>query len=207
MKFAPVVSCFVAGLTVLLAACAPQTEVVKLYESAAASGKQFDRILVVTIAADADTRRRSETLISEKLRGDRVTAVPAYTETGNKPTLLQQEINDAAQRSAADAILITHFVSVDTEANVEEGRVDVIPECRGGDPADYFLYDYEMLKEPDTVRLALTVVAVTSLYDAETSERVWTVQSTCFKKASMDEVLLDEAIAISRQLRIDRLIR
>ena len=113
----------------------------------------------------------------------------------------------AARRSAADAILVTHIVSVGYERGHRgRGRVDMVAECRGGDPADYFLYDYEELKEPDTVRLAHTVVAVTNLYDAGESKRVWTIQSTCFEKATMNEVLLEEANAIARQLKIDKLI-
>jgi len=87
-----------------------------------------------------------------------------------------------------------------------EGRVDIKAECREGDLEDYFLYDYEVLKEPDTVRVALTVVAVTNLYDSGSGERLWTIQSTCFEKATMHEVLSDEAEAIANQLRYDRLI-
>ena len=69
---------------------------------------------------------------------------------------MQAEIDRAAESAGADAILVTHIVSVDTTAGIEEGRVDIRSECRGGDPADYFLYDYDELKEPDTVRLAHT---------------------------------------------------
>jgi hypothetical protein len=50
------------------------------------------------------------------------------------------------------------------------------------------------------------VVAVTNLYDAGESKRIWTIQSTCFEKATMNEVLLEEAKAIARQLEIDKLI-
>ena len=47
---------------------------------------------------------------------------------------------------------------------------------------------------------------ITNLYDVESQDRIWTIQSTCFKKASLSEVLLDESKAILRQLRIDELI-
>jgi len=62
------------------------------------------------------------------------------------------------------------------------------------------------LKEPDTVRLAHTVVAVTSLYDVGEARRVWTIQSTCFEKATMYEVFSEKAKAIARQLQIDNFI-
>ena len=97
-------------------------------------------------------------------------------------------------------------MSVDTKALEQKGRTDVISECREGNPADYFLYEYEEVREPNSVRFAHTVVAVTNLYSATEGQRIWTIQSTCFEKATFDEVLLDEAEAIARQLQLDNLI-
>lgn len=56
------------------------------------------------------------------------------------------------------------------------------------------------------MKVAHTVVAVSNLYDASNGKRLWTIQSTCFEKASMDEVLQEEAKAIVRQLQIDNLV-
>ena len=89
---------------------------------------------------------------------------------------------------------------------MKPGQIKTLSECRGGDPIDFFLYDHRELKEPDSVKLAHTVVVITSLYNAASGERIWTIQSTCFEKASMDQVLREEAEAIVRQLQIDKLI-
>lgn len=194
------------ALAFLLCSCAPQTEMVKLYDNPSAGDRQYQRLLVIGVAGDVESRRRLEDVVSEKLRDAGAAAVAGYTMTGPKTTLLQDEIDDAARKSDSDAILITHIVSVDTTVEMRNGRGHIISECRGGDPADYFLYDYEELKEPDTVRLAHTVIAVTNLYDAADGERIWTIQSTCFEKATMNEVLIEEAEAITRQLQIDDLI-
>lgn len=198
------VSASIVAIAVI--ACAPQTEVIKLHDESSSITGGFQKFLVVAIAGDTDSRREFEDLITGQIHEAGGTAVPAYPNTGAKTELLQDEIDAAASATGADAILITHIVSVDTTAEMQEGRVDVIAECRGGDPEDYFLYDYEMLKEPDSVRIAHTVVAVTNLYATETGKRLWTIQSTCFEKATMHEVLSEEADAIARQLTIDRLI-
>ena len=153
-----------------------------------------------------DSRREFENLITARIRDAGGNALPAHTKTGPKTTLPQDEIDAAAREADADAILVTHIVSVDTKTETREGRTDVLAECRGGDPADYFLYDYEELKVPDDVRIALTVVAVTNVYDTATGSRLWTIQSTCFEKATMGEVFYEEAEAIARQLGIDKLI-
>ena len=193
-------------IMLVIAACVPQTEVIKLYEDSTRADLKYERLLVVSVVGDTGTRRRLEELITGHLETANVTAIAGYTETGLKTEMLQDEIDAAAKNINADAILITHIVSVDTRLDIDTGRTDILSECRGGDPVDYFLYDHRELKEPDTVKIAHTVVAVSNLYDESDGERVWTIQSTCFEKASMDEVLQEEAKAIVRQLQIDNLV-
>ena len=118
----------------------------------------------------------------------------------------QADLDRVSENVAADAILVTHVASLDTEVDVQKGRTDVVSECRGGDPLDYFLYDHRTITEPDSVRIAHTVTVISNLYDARTRERLWTIQSTCFDKSTMPEVMSEEAIAIVRQLKIDGLI-
>ena len=193
-------------IVVVIAACVRQTEVIKLYDISARASRTYERLLVISVVGDIGTRRRLEELISGHLETANVTAIAGYTETGLKTEMLQDEIDAAARNANADAILITHIVSVDTRLDIDTGRTDILSECRGGDPVDYFLYDHRELKEPDTVKIAHTVVAVSNLYDASDGERLWTIQSTCFEKASMNEVLQEEAKAIVRQLQIDKLV-
>ena len=206
MNIARLSSLLLTMTIVVIAACVQQTEVIKLYDNSARAGQKYERLLVISIVGDTGTRRRLEELITGHLEAANVTAIAGYTETGLKTTILQDEIDAAARSANADAILITHIVSVDTRLDIDTGRTDIISECRGGDPVDYFLYDHRELKEPDTVKIAHTVVAVSNLYDASDGERLWTIQSTCFEKASMDEVLREEAEAIVRQLQIDKLV-
>ncbi len=190
----------------LVAACATQTEVVKVYDNPDASGKQYDNLLVIGITGDEDTRRGLENTLSAELNGAGVEATSGYTLTEKKDNLLKEDIDAAAHEAGADGILITHFVSIDTQADIEEGRTEVVSVCRGGDPEDYFLYDYEEIKIPHTMKVAHTVVAVSNLYDAVSGERLWSIQSTCFEKSTFDEVLQEEARVITKQLVKDGLI-
>lgn len=204
MRFSLAVVAAVA--TLALSACAPQAKIERLHQDPEARGADYQRLLVVGISSDAEQRRRIEDLVTEQLEAARVSAVAGHTRLGLAPAVLQESIDQAASETGSDAILISHVVSVSTTAEVVEGRVDVISECRGGDPADYFLYDHHELREPDSVRFANEVVMVTSLYDTATEKRMWTIQSTCFEKADLDDVLQSEAKAIVKQLRRDGLI-
>lgn len=190
----------------VLSACATPTEVVTLHHDRTQAGAPYGKVLVVALALDIDGRRRLENLLAEDLTAAGTAAVPVHTVRGLTPSVLQEDIDSAALEVSAEAILVTHIVSVDQKVDFEEGRTEVLFECRGGDPADYFLYDSKELKLPDDIKVAHTVVAVSNLYKSDGGARIWTIQSTCFDKASMDEVLQDEAQAIVRQLRHDRLI-
>lgn len=186
--------------------CAPQTEVVKLYDDPARASKTYKRLLVVDISSDHSQQQRFENEIVLKLRQEQVDAIPSHTHLDASDGLLQDEINRVGEAVGADGILVTHITSVDTSIDIVEGRDEIESTCRGGDPVDYFLYDHKVIREPDSVKLAHTVIVITNLYDAGSQDRVWTIQSTCFEKTSMSTALLDEANAIVRQLRIDQLI-
>ncbi len=191
---------------VVAAGCAPATDVTKLYHDPDAGASPYRRILVVGIAAQADQRRWMEDLLTARLAARDVAAVPAYTRLGFSPVLLQDDIDAAAAATGSDAILVTHLVSASEEVEVVEGRTDVSVQCRGGNPLEYFLYDYEEIREPDSVSIAREVIIVTNLYDVRSETRVWTIQSTCFEKSAFEAILDDEARAIVEQLRRDRLI-
>lgn len=196
----------ISALAALLAACAPQTEVVKLYEDRRAVGTLYKRLLVVDVSPDKSQRVDFESELVATLKKQQVEAIPSSTRLDESDDLRQEAIDRLSREVDADAILITHIASVDTKTEIEEGREEIISTCRGGDPYEYFLYDHEVLKQPESVKFAHTVVVISNLYDAISRKRVWTIQSTCFEKSSMREVMIDEARAIARQLRIDEFV-
>lgn len=198
-----------AATAVLLLAtsgCSSQVTIEKLYQDPAADAAPYRNLLVVGIAGDTAERQRIEELIAGRLADEDVAAIPGYTRLGASPVLLQDAIDEAAAATGSDAILIAHLVSATVNPEFREGRVDVKSECRGGNPVDFFLYDHEELREPDSVRFAHEVTMVTNLYDSRSGKRIWTIQSTCFDKNDFDAVLRREAQAIVRQLRRDGLV-
>ncbi len=197
----------IVALAALAGACAQRPEVIKLYENPAAGRTQYDRLFIVGVTGDADQRITLEQLIVDRLRSRGVSAVASYGVLGSGDSVLQETLDKAVADSGADALLMSHIASIDTAIEREEGREEIVSTCRGGDPVDYFLYDHRVIKVPDSVRQALTVVVVTNLLDAASGERIWTIQSTCFRKATLEEGLAEEAEAIARQLGIDGLVR
>ena len=195
-----------AGIAALALGCATPTEVVPLYQAPTIEGAPYDRILILNVASSRQQQMEFETEIMRRLRDEGSNPFVAHRLLKNGGPVEQDDLDRVSAEVEADAILVTHIASLDTEVDVEEGRTDVISECRGGDPLDYFLYDHRTITEPDSVRIAHTVTVISNLYDARTRERLWTIQSTCFEKSTMPEVMLEEATAIVRQLKRDGLI-
>ena len=199
-------SCFAAACVTFMFGCAPQTETIKLFEEGDRERSSFGRLLVVDLSSEPVLRQQFEDELVSRLAQENVDAIASHSHLKNDDGLLQEDINRVSTEVDADGILITHIVSLETTAERKEGREDIVRTCRQGDPEDYFLYDSEVLKEPDSVKIAHTVVVVSNLYDVASRERIWTIQSTCFEKESLAEVFIDEAEAVVRQLRIDELI-
>ena len=195
-----------SAAAIIATSCAPQADVVKLYEDPARPSITYERLLVVVVSSDFDQQQQFEHEIIDSLRREQVEASPAHTSVDTSNGMLQEDIDRLSDTIGADGILISHIVSVDTSVETTEGRSEIESTCRGGDPVDIFLYDHKVIREPDSVKMAHTVTVVTNLYDTASRSRVWTIQSTCFEKASMAAVLQEEAGAIVRQLRIDELI-
>jgi hypothetical protein len=195
-------------MLIFVVGCAAQqpTETVKLFEDTSAVQKPFQRLLIVDVSADPIMQERFEDEMIRGLRRVGVEALPSHPRLDASSGILQDDINQLSDELGVDGILITHIASLDTTMERSQGREEVVSTCRGGNPVDFFLYDREVLAEPDTVKIAHTVVVVTNLYDSASRKRVWSIQSTCFDKESIDEVLFDETKAIVRQLGIDKLI-
>jgi hypothetical protein len=197
----------VAVFAVALASgCARQTEVVKLYDEPGRGAKTYQRLLVINVSSSRSEQQQFENEIARHLRQSGVAAISGYTKFDSSTGLLQEDIDRVSEEVGADGVLISHFVSVDTEMGTDKGREEIISTCRRGDPLQHFVYDHKVLKEPDSVKLAHTVIVVTNLYDVIGQNRIWTIQSTCFEKSSMAEAINDEARAIAQQLRVDKLI-
>jgi len=203
-------SVWVVGLaivvTILSGGCAPQTSVVKIYEDPIRPTNPYERLLIVDVTSDHGLQQLFEDEIAATLQREKIIAIPSHTFLDTRNGVNQDDINRVGDEVGADGILVTHIAAIDTELDVVEGRTELVSTCRRGNPADYFLYDYEQIAEPDSVKIAHTVVVMSSLYDGISHKRKWTIQSTCFEKASTSSALIEAASAIVRQLVIDGFI-
>ena len=102
-------------------------------------GAPYDRILILNVASSRQQQVEFETEIMRRLRAEGSHPFVAHRLLTNGEPVEQDDLDRVSAEVEADAILVTHIASLDTEVDVEEGRTDVISECRGGDPLGLLL--------------------------------------------------------------------
>lgn len=194
-------------MLLFVGACVTPTRVQKLHDETGQLEAPLDRILVIGVAGQASLRSAFENTVVADLADSGVTAYASHLTMPAGESIGRKQILEAVAAVASDAVLVIRLTDIDTDYRQTEGRVDIKATCRrGDDPHDYFLYDYEELKEPDSIELAQTVVLTSDLYLSDTGARIWAIQSTCFNKATMDEALREQSFAIVAELRRDHAI-
>jgi len=103
--------------------------------------------------------------------------------------------------------MITRLLDVESNTSVEEGRVTATAQRRNDIAmVDFFRYDYAEYRDPMTVSTVHTVILLTDLYNVADENKIWSVESTSFDKASVYGVIDGTSRGITDQLRRDRLI-
>ena len=189
-----------------LASCTTPGRVERLYRDTAVT-EAFANILVVGVHEDGTVRRRYERSVAAALEDAGVIAASSLSVMQTSDEISRDTLVVAAQETGADAVMITRLLSVESRAEVEQGRSTFDASPRGNVPiADFFRYDYAEYQDPMVITTVRTVVLATDLYSVATENRVWSVESTSFDKASDDAILYDVARSISRALTNDGLI-
>lgn len=179
----------------------------RLYRDTAVT-EAFSNIIVVGAHEDGNVRRRYERSVAAALEDAGTTAASSLSVMSTSDEISRDTLVVAARETGADAVMITRLLSVEARADMGPGRSSFETTQRGDIPiADFFRYEYTEYQDPMVITTVRTVVLATELYSVTTENRVWSVESTSFDKASDDAILYDVARSISRALTNDGLIR
>ena len=196
--------------TVLLAAlcmggCSGGPKVAKVYEDKAFRGP-LQKILVVAIHDDRNMRARFERLLANTIveRGGSARAITS--EIGTDKVLDESLVASVAKDIGADGILVISVKSSESSLELKKGRSEFRKDRKSDGLADFFRYDYTEIADPDEVKLTRTVILTSDLYLLDDGKKVWSIESTSFKRDNVEQVLNDEAGAIAGRLDRDRLI-
>ena len=199
---------FLASIGLYLAGCASNDSIVKVYEDPEFRGGTFDHVLVVGAYNDIIIRRQGENALAAVISATGSEATPSLAVMEAASELDRNSVVAAAERVGADAVLVARVLDVEHRIVEADGRSTTVAQRRDDVPlVDFFRYDYETYADPMTYSAVRTVLLSIDLYDVDTENRIWSVESTSFEKETTDEIIDGASSRIAAQLRTDGLIR
>lgn len=191
-----------AVLALALAACAElpssPTTVFRTLAKLGPDHPGFERVLIIGVAGDFESRALFERTLADSLYSSDVAALAYHTVIGRRPRLTRAALETIITARKFDAVLLTRQKG-------QEGR-DTSAQATTGALFDLFQYDYEVLNRAESIRRAEAITFVTEIYQADTQEKVWSIDSLSYEKDDATKLIRDQAAMIAAQIRTDRLL-
>ena len=119
--------------------------------------------------------------------------------------MTRQTFVDMVDALGADAVLVTHFVSLATQASMNDMSPEATYNIRPTYYYDVWSVDLKEYVEPQSLKLEHSLVLATQLYSAKNRQSVWAIESRSnivqdFSIGQDYSVVVDEAKAITNRM-------
>lgn len=177
----------------------------------------FQRILVIGVTADMESRQAFESALASAIAKEGGTAAPSYTILPDSEQVSEEQLHAALEREEIDAVVLTRLLSVDKDSQYtppkkyNKPRTRYYPAGWGygfGYGGFYGFYGttYAAVHEPGYFDTSTTLRLETSLYSVATNDLVWTGQSETIDPDSIEDARASITQAVAKQLKQERLI-
>ncbi len=186
---------------ILLAACAPTTEVVNSWKDPSAQGIKFNRIVAVCQCRDASTRRTVEDQLAKRIQR----TTPSYT------LLSDQEIRDPevakakVKEAGFDGAVVMQLASVDRQSTYVPGQTYAVAtpytSMWGG-----WGYGWSMAYDPGYVRTDQYVDFNTYVYSVADEKLLWASRSQTDNPSSVPALVDDIINATAAEMKKQKVL-
>jgi hypothetical protein len=196
-------------IAVTVAACAGKTS--QTYVDRVARAKElpnapYSDILIVAITARGATAREFEEVLAAELTKMGVGAI-GYHRAASRADVEEDVVRQLAAEHGADAILFVTGSLVSAQREVTGSRTDLQSQVKGGGLVDFFRYDYKEAKTPAKTDYRVNVQFTSDMFDVESEQRIYTVESRTEFAETTSEIIVNEARELANRMRKDKLIR
>ena len=207
----PMRTLLIAGLVVVIGACASRTQVTTTQALSESADAPYGNILVVTLLSSFDSRRYLEEEIVAQLAALGTTAVPSTSLMNTRTPVNRETFVKMVQDVDADALLLTQLASLRSKGKFVDMNPESTVNLRPTGYWNVFSVDTTEYVEPQAVDFEHTLVLMTQLYSVKSQEPVWGIESRSeysvgFDQAKDYSIIINEAKAITRSLSRDGLI-
>ena len=196
----------IAATVVACAGKTSQTYVDRVARAKELPNAPYTDILIVAIAERGATAREFEEELARELKGMGVNAI-GYHRAASRADVQEEVVRQLAAEHGADAILFVTGSLVGAQREVTDSHTDVQAQVKGGGLVDFFRYDYKEARTPAKTDYRVNVQFTTDMFDVETEQRIYTVESRTDLAETTSEIIVSEARELARRLRKDDMVR
>jgi len=188
-------------ISVLLTSCAtapiPSTIIQTLHDTSITRAP-FTNVLVISVAGDFESRSLFERQVVAHLAAADGQASAYFTVIGRRPQFTRTVMETAINARSFDSILFVRQKG--------QEREDLAPGRPVGAALDLFNYDYPELNGGASIEQAAAITFVTELYSVAERQKIWSIDSLSFDKATAVDLINEQAAMISQAIIKDDLI-
>jgi hypothetical protein len=183
-------------ISALSAGCG-STKMVHSWKSPDFKGPAFHKVLVIGLASQPDVRRVYEDAFVKHLQAAGIDGVASNTLLLTPQTAGKAAIGQAAARSGADAVLVTHLVKTVKEAVGDEPQPGIQEYVDTSWPGTY---------TPAGSTQIDVVTLETRLFDAASTRVVWSGTTETFAAQKLQQAIEDVSRIIVQQLKSQKML-
>ena len=173
---------------VLLAACAPATELTNTWKDPSAQGVKFNKIVAICQCRDEATRRTVEDQLAKRIQR----TTPSYTLIGDQELRDPETAKAKVKEAGFDGAIVLQLANVDRQTTYVPGQPYVVAapytSMWGG-----WGYGWSAVYDPGYVREDQYVDFNTYVYSVADEKLIWASRSQTDNPSSVPE-LIDEVI-------------
>ena len=186
MKQTKLLKTITLALTALVITACANTKPVGEWSNEQFTGK-LNNILIIGVTSRSDRRRVFEDKFVEGLAALKVNATPSYKLMDSSLHLTRQVVENAIKGQDIGAVLITRL------AGIKEKDVYRAPDNQDENLSYFNYYDKSLHLANDGYTEQFRVVALeTNLYDTESADLVWSMQSETMDASQPRHVIEDQ---------------
>lgn len=195
--------CFLVLSAAVVSACTTAKPVMEWRDPSYAGGP-FDTILIVGISNQETVRRTFENTFVDRLGKDNIKATASFALMPADVRPSEENIKAVISDIKFDAVLITHLVGVTEKEIYHPPTVHMEP--YNGGFYGYYGYVGGYVYEPGYYSRYERVKLETNLFDTQTEQLVWSMQSETMNPNSEKELIAAKIKTVVERLKFQKLI-
>ena len=184
--------------TLTACASAPPSTVIRTVYSPDSDMAKFRNVLVVSVTGTYQSRAQFERELVAAISNDDVKAAAYYTVLGRNPRLTRSNLHNAIRNREFDAVIFTRLKG--------QEQIELAPLRPVGASLDLFGYDYDELNRDVGIQQSQAITFITEIYSTATQKKIWAIESLSFDKATVAELISEQATMVAAQVKKDKLL-